>query len=111
MLGATLGVKVDSIATLTLTVSNDGNTAQPMPFNSGKHIDFSVYDNATGVRVWNSSMGILLTQLESVDTIPPRAERVFTAYWLPAKKGSFTATASLVSASHAAEAKTTFTVR
>lgn len=110
MLGATLGVKVDSIATLTLTVSNDGNIPQEVRFNSGQHSDFSVYDNTTGARVWNSSMGILFTQIVSVDTVPAKAQRVFTAYWVPARKGTFTAAASLVSASHSADAKATFTV-
>ena len=109
-LPSTLGIKVDSIATMTLTITNPGNTAESVLFTSGQHSDFSVYDGATGERVWNSSMGVLFTQAVSTDTIPARAQRIFTAYWAPAKKGSFTATGSLVSRSHAADAKAQFTV-
>ncbi len=109
-LSSTLGVKVDSLATLTLTVTNDGSTSVPVLFMSGQHSDFSVYDGATGERVWNSSMGILFTQLVSTDTIPAKGQRVFTAYWVPTKKGTFTATGSLVSRSHQADAKVQFTV-
>lgn len=109
-LPSTLGVKVDSIATLTFTVVNDGSTAAPVLFTSGQRADFSVYDGATGERVWNSSMGILFTQVVSTDTIPPKAQRVFTASWTPTKKGSFVATASLTSRSHTANAKVQFTV-
>ena len=110
LLPSTLGIKVDSIATLTLTVNNPGNTAEPVLFISGQHSDFTVYDGATGERVWNSSMGILFTQGVSTDTIAAGAKRVFTAYWVPTKKGAFTATGSLVSRSHAANAKAQFTV-
>jgi hypothetical protein len=110
LLPSTLGVKVDSIATLTFTVTNDGATSAAVLFTSGQHSDFSVYDGATGERVWNSSMGIMFTQVASTDTIPAKGQRVFAAYWAPTKKGSFIATASLVSRSHAADAKVQFTV-
>jgi hypothetical protein len=109
-LSSTLGVKVDSMATLTLTITNDGNTAAPVLFTSGQHSDFSVYDGATGERVWNSSMGVFFTQVVSTDTIPPKGQRAFTAYWVPTRKGPLTATGSLVSRSHIADAKVQFTV-
>ena len=109
-LPSTLGVKVDSIATLTFTVTNPGSAPEPVLFTSGQHSDFSVYDSATGERVWNSSMGMLFTQAVSTDTIPTKAQRVFTAYWVPTRKGNYTATASLVSRSHVADAKAQFSV-
>ena len=109
-LAATLGVKVDSIATLTLTVTNTSTTSAAVLFSSGQHSDFSVYNGTTGDRMWNSSMGIFFTQIVSVDTIPAGGQRVFTSYWAPTTKGTFTATGTLVSRSHSAEAKASFSV-
>jgi hypothetical protein len=109
-LSSTLGVKVDSLATITLSITNAGSSAEAVLFSSGQHSDFSVYDGATGERVWNSSMGMLFTQVVSTDTLAAGAKRVFTAYWTPAKKGAYIATGSLVSRSHVAEAKVPFNV-
>ena len=109
-LSATLGVKVGSLATLTLTVINAGSRAEAVLFSSGQHSDFSIYDSATGERMWNSSMGMFFTQALSTDTIPAGAKRVFTAHWVPTRKGSYSATGSLMSRSHVADAKAQFTV-
>ena len=110
-LTASLSVKVDTIATLTLTVTNPATVPAPVLFTSGQRTDFSIYEPGNGVRIWSSSMGVLFTQVVSTDTIPPKGERVYTAYWQPTKKGLFTAAASLTSRSHIADAKTVFGVQ
>jgi hypothetical protein len=109
-LAATLGVKTDSLVTFTLTVSNSRFIPELVQFTSGQHSDFSVYDKATGARIWNSSMGVLFTQVVSVDTISTGGQRVYTAQWSNAPKGTYTATGSLVSRSHSAQASAQFTV-
>ncbi len=109
-LPATLGIKVDSIVTLTLTVSNPASTPTPVLFGSGLHSDFTIYDGGAGAPVWQWSAGKLFTQVVSTDTVPAKGQLVYSAQWQPTKKGTFTAVGSLVSRSHIADAKVQFSV-
>ncbi|CAN5280630.1 hypothetical protein BH09GEM1_BH09GEM1_01930 [soil metagenome] len=109
-LPATLGITVDSIVTLTLTVSNPASTPATVLFGSGLHADFTIYDASTAQRLWQWSAGKLFTQVVSADTVPAKGQLVYTTLWQPTKKGLFTAVGSLVSRSHVADTKVQFTV-
>lgn len=109
-LGAALGIVVDSLVSLTLTVTNAANTPASVLYSSGQHSDFTIYDGASGAQVWRAGMGVFFSQVVSTDTVPAKAQRVFTAQWKPTKKGTFVAAGSLVSRSHVADAKAQFTV-
>ena len=109
-LPSTLGIKVDSLVTLTLTVSNPASTPAAVLFGSGLHADFTIYDASTSDRVWQWSADRMFAQVVSADTVPAKGQLVFTAQWQPTKKGIFTAVGSLVSRSHVADAKVPFTV-
>lgn len=104
-LPATLSAKIDSLVTLTLTVSNPASTPAAVAFNSGQHYDFTISDVLNGALLWRWSLGIGFTQMLSTQTIPANGTLVYTAQWKPTQKGNLIATGSLVSLSHRAEAK------
>lgn len=104
-LPATLSAKVDSLITLTLTVSNPASTPAAVSFNSGQHYDFTISDAANGALLWRWSLGMGFTQMLSTQTIPANGTLVYTAQWKPTQKGNLIATGSLVSLSHRADAK------
>jgi Intracellular proteinase inhibitor len=103
-LPATLTAKVDSIVTLTLTVSNPSSPAR-IEFSSGQHYDFSIIDASSGALLWRWGMGMMFTQMMSSESIPANGTLVYTATWKPAGKGNYIAVGSLVSMSHRADAK------
>lgn len=109
-LSATLAATVDSGVTLTLTVRNTAGTPAQVSFASGQHADFTVTDINTGAVVWRWGMGMLFTQVASVETVPPNGTLVYSARWTPAQKGKFVATGRLVSQSHQALASVPLTV-
>ena len=109
-LPSTLGIKVDSLVTLTLTVSNPASTPVAVLFGSALHADFTIYDASTSDRVWQWSADRMFMQVVSADTVPAKGQLVFTAQWQPPKKGTFTAVGTLVSRSHVADAKVQFVV-
>jgi Intracellular proteinase inhibitor len=109
-LPAALSAKLDSLVTLTLTVSNPSSSPIAVSFSSGQHYDFTISDAATGVLLWRWGMGMMFTQTFSSQSVPANGTLVYTTQWKPAQKGNFVATGSLVSASHGADAKTTVSV-
>ncbi|MDQ2666788.1 MAG: BsuPI-related putative proteinase inhibitor [Gemmatimonadota bacterium] len=109
-LPAVLDVKVDSIVTFTLTVTNPGTTPAPVMFSSGLHADFAVYDGATLSEVWRWSAGKLFTQSVSVDTVPAKGRLLYTQTWQPTRNGTFSALGKLTSRSHFAADTKAFTV-
>jgi len=104
-LPATLSAKIDSLVTLTLTVSNPASTPAQVAFNSGQHYDFTISDALNGALLWRWSLGMGFTQMLSTQTIPANGTLVYTAQWKPTQKGNLIATGSLVSLSHRADAK------
>jgi hypothetical protein len=104
-LPATLSAKIDSLVTLTLTVSNPASTPAQVAFNSGQHYDFTISDAANGALLWRWSLGMGFTQVLSTQTIPANGTLVYTAQWKPTQKGNLIAAGSLVSLSHRADAK------
>jgi hypothetical protein len=109
-LPATLTAKVDSLVTLTLTVSNPTSSPVKIEFSSGQHYDFTIYDASTGLALWVWSADKLFMQALSSETIPANGKLVYTAEWKPTKSGSFVATGSLVSLSHRATTKAAVSV-
>lgn len=109
-LPATLTAKVDSLMTLTLTVSNPSSVPAMIHFNSGQHYDFTISDASNGALLWRWGMGMFFTQVLSTETIPANGKLVYTAEWKPASKGSYVGTGSLVSVSHRADAKVAVSV-
>ena len=109
-LPATLAITVDSVVTLTLTVSNPGSAPAAVLFGSGLHADFTIYDASTSQRVWQWSADRMFMQVVSADTVPAKGQLVYSAQWQPTKKGTFTAVGTLVSRSHVADAKVPFVV-
>jgi hypothetical protein len=104
-LPATLTAKVDSLVTLTLTVSNPTSSPVDIDFSSGQHFDFTISDPSTSATLWAWSADKLFTQALSSETIPANEKLEFTAEWKPTQSGDFVATGSLVSLSHRAAAK------
>lgn len=109
-LPATLTAKVDSLVTLTLTVTNPSASPAKIDFNSGQHYDFTISDASTGALLWRWGMGVLFTQMLSTETIPSHGSLVYTATWQPSQKGNLVATGSLVSLSHKSDARVSLTV-
>ena len=109
-LPATLSARVDTVVTLTLTVSNPSSAPADVTFGSGQRYDFTISDGSTGAQLWRWSMGIAFTQSLSTLTIPANGTLVFTQSWKPTQKGALVATGSLVSVSHRADAKLSITV-
>ena len=109
-LPATLTARVDSIVTLTLTVSNPASAPAKVSFNSGQHYDFTISDATSGFVLWRWGVGMLFTQMLSDETIPAPGSLVYTAKWQPTEKGSYIAAGSLVSLSHKADARVSLTV-
>ena len=110
LLPAALSAKVDSLVTLTLTVSNPSSAPAQVAFNSGQHSDFTISDAATGAVLWRSSAKALFIQMLTAQTIPANGTVVYTAQWKPTQKGTLFASGSLVSQSHRAEAKLVISV-
>ena len=104
-LPATLTARVDSVVTLTLTVSNPSSVPATVTRSSGQHYDFTVTDAASGALIWRWAMGVLFTQALGAETIPANGSLTYTASWKPTQKGNLIATGTLVSLSHRAEAK------
>ena len=104
-LPATLSARVDSVVTLTLTVSNPSSVPATIAHSSGQQFDFTVTDAASGALLWRWAMGVLFTQALGAETIPPNGSLTYTASWKPTQKGNLIATGTLVSLSHRAEAK------
>jgi hypothetical protein len=109
-LPATLTAKVDSLVTLTLTVSNPTAAPVTVNFNTGQHYDFTISDATNGALLWRWGMGMMFTQALSTETIPANGKVVYTAEWKPSQKGNFIATGSLVSPSHRADARVAVSV-
>ena len=110
LLPSALSAKVDSLVTLTLTVSNPSSAPAQVAFNSGQHSDFTISDAATGALLWRSGAGALFIQMLTTQTIPANGTVVYTAQWKPTQKGTLFATGALVSQSHRAEAKLVISV-
>lgn len=108
-LPATLSAKVDSVVTLTLTVSNPSSATTDVIFGSGQQYDFTVGD-ANGSLLWRWSTGMAFTQVVSTRSVAANGSLVFTAQWKPTSRGTLIATGSLVSISHGASAKISLVV-
>ena len=108
-LQSTLSAKVDSVVTLTFTVTNPASTPAAVVFNTGKTSDFIITD-ANNALLFRSSAGISYTQVLSTTTIPANGSVQYQAVWKPTVHGTLTAVALLASQSHLASAKTTFIV-
>ena len=104
-LPATLSARVDSVVTLTLTVSNPSSMPATVARSSGQQYDFTVTDAASGALLWRWAMGVMFTQALVAEMIPANGSLSYTASWKPTQKGNLLATGSLVSVSHRAEAK------
>jgi len=109
-LPATLTTQVDSLVTLTLTVSNPTSAPVKVEFSSGQRFDFSIYDAASGAALWVWSADKLFAQMMSSEIIPANGKLVYSAQWKPTKSGSYVATGSLVSLSHRAATKVAVSV-
>ncbi len=109
-LPATLSARVDSVVTLTLTVSNPSSVPATIARSSGQQYDFTVTDAASGALLWRWGMGMMFTQSLGTETILANGSRTFIESWKPTQKGNLVATGSLVSVSHRAEAKLAITV-
>ena len=109
-LTAALSAKVDSVVTLTLTVTNASTQPAVVSSGSGQAYDFTILDASTGAPVWRWSDGMAFTMAFITRTIPPNGSLVFTERWKPAQKGSYVGIGTLVSVSHRAEAKTSITI-
>ena len=109
-LPATLTAKVDSVVTLTLTVSNPTSVPAKVSFTSGQHVDFTISDATSGLALWQWSADKLFMQMLSDETIPAHGSLVYTATWQPTQKGNLVATGSLVSLSHKADARVSLSV-
>jgi hypothetical protein len=109
-LPATLATTVDSLVTLTFTVSNPTASQVRIDFSSGQQFDLTIGDAATGVALWVWSADKLFMQALTTETIPPNGKLIYSAQWNPTKSGSFIATGTLVSLSHRAAAKAAVTV-
>ena len=105
LLPATLSAKVDSLVTLTLSVSNPSSVPAEVAFNSGQRYDFTISDATNGAPLWRWGTGVLFAQMLSTQTIPANGTLVYTAQWKPTQKGNLIATGSLVSLSHRSDAK------
>ena len=108
-LQSTLTAKVDSVVTLTFTVTNPASTPAAVVFNTGKMSDFIITD-ANNALLYRSSAGVSYTQMLSTTTIPAGGSVQYQAVWKPTVKGTLNAVALLTSQSHLASAKTTVTV-
>lgn len=109
-LPATLITELDSVVTLTLTVSNPTAASATITFSSGQHFDFTITDAATGTTLWVWSADKLFMQSLSSETIAPHGTLVYTAQWKPTTSGPLVATGTLVSLSHRAAAKAALSV-
>jgi hypothetical protein len=108
-LPATLSATVDSLVTLTLTVSNPASSPIAVSFSSGQQYDFTIYDATTSVALWRWSASRSFVQTFSTQNVPANGTLVYSAQWKPTVK-SVIATGSLVSATHRADAKITVSV-
>ena len=109
-LPASLTAKVDSVVTLTLTVSNPSSTPVRVAFSSGQQYDFAILDATTGKDVWRWSAARSFAMMMQDVTVAANGTLVFTERWKPTAKGSFVALGSLTSVSHRAEAKAMVTL-
>ncbi len=109
-LPAVLTAKVDSVVTLTLTVTNPSVTPVDVVFASGQRYDFAILSAATGAEVWRWSVGRAFTMAFGQHTLPANGTIVFIDTWKPTVKGNLVAVGSLVSASHRAEGKAQLTI-
>ena len=109
-LPAVLTAKVDSVVTLTLTVTNPSATPADVVFSSGQRYDFAIVSAATGAEVWRWSVGRGFTMAFGQQTLPANGTIVFVDTWKPTVKGNLVAVGSLVSASHRAEGKVQLTI-
>ena len=100
---------MDSVVTLTLTVSNPSSVPATIAHSSGQQFDFTVTDAASGALLWRWGMGMMFTQALGTETIPANGSLTYSATWKPTQKGSLVATGSLVSVSHRAEARLAIT--
>lgn len=109
-LPAVLTAKVDSVVTLTLTVTNPSATPVDVVFSSGQRYDFAIISATTGAEVWRWSVGRGFTMAFGQQTLAANGTLVFVDTWKPTVKGNLVAVGSLVSASHRAEGKAQLTV-
>jgi hypothetical protein len=103
-LPASLSATVDSVVTLTFTVTNP--SAQPITvrYPGGLKYDIIVTDSASGRVAWQSSFGKAATLAIIDETVPGNGKLVFTERWKPATRGVYLLHGLLASISHRAEA-------
>jgi hypothetical protein len=109
-LPATLTAIVDTIVTLTLTVSNPSSAPVKIEYSSGQHFDFTVSDATTGAALWVWSADKLFMQSLAEETIPANGKVEYSAQWTPSTPGNFMASGTLVSRSHRAAAELSLSV-
>ena len=109
-LPATLSARVDSLVTLTLTVTNPASSPVQVTFTSGQRYDFTIVDASTGAALWRWSAARSFAQVLSTQSVPANGSLVFTEAWKPTARGNLIAIGSLVSASHRADAKIALTL-
>lgn len=111
ILPASLTATVDGDVYFALAITNDATTPTSIIFSSSQQYDFHVIDAATGATVWTWSADKGFFQAFNTQSIGAKTSVIYTARWIPTQKGSFYAVGSLVSQSHRADAKATFTVK
>ena len=104
-LPATLAATVDSLVTLTLTISNPSIATVDVIFASGQQFDFAISDSG-GALLWQWSTGLAFAQMFGTKSIAPNGSLVYAAQWKPIAHGVLNAVGSLVSTSHVAVART-----
>ncbi len=109
-LPSTIAVTTDSIVTLTLTVSNPGASAVQVVHPSSQRFDFVIADASTGLPVWRWSDGQGFFQALTTETIAANGKLTYIATWKPNRKGALIATGELVSISHRAGARASFSL-
>jgi hypothetical protein len=109
-LPATITVTTDTLVTLTLTISNPGASAVQVVHPSSQRYEFVIADGTTGLPVWKWSDGQGFFQALTSETIAAGGRLTYTASWKPTRKGAFIATGELVSISHRAGARASFSV-
>jgi hypothetical protein len=109
-LSATLTATVDSVVTLTLTVSNPSSVPVEVGFPSGQRYDFVVRSAATGASVWRWSADKLFAQALGHESIPAKGTITYSQRWTPTARGDFQVEGLLTSLSHRVSASTGVTV-
>jgi hypothetical protein len=110
VLPATVSARIDSLVTLTFSVSNPTSAAVDVLFNSGQRFDFTITDASNGAVVWRWSDGLGFTGALGSVTIPAGGSVTYSASWRPTRRGTLVATGMLASTSHKAITRTIVTL-